>query len=110
MTALAEERCFNHALRQAGARCPSCRRYFCRECVTEHHDRLLCAECLALAMAPAAAPQRRSWAGRVLLPLQCVGSLLLLWSIFFFVGKLLVVLPNEFHVLDPLDVPAMEDS
>jgi hypothetical protein len=28
------------------ARCPECRRFYCRECVTEHDDRLLCASCL----------------------------------------------------------------
>lgn len=28
------------------ARCPECRRFFCRECVTEHDDQLLCASCL----------------------------------------------------------------
>ena len=46
MTALAHQRCFNHALREAAARCPGCGNFFCRECVTEHDDRVLCAACL----------------------------------------------------------------
>ncbi len=50
LTAAAEDlsgkRCFNHAGREAAARCPGCRRFYCRECVTEHDGRVLCAECL----------------------------------------------------------------
>jgi hypothetical protein len=39
-------RCALHAGREAAARCPVCTRHFCRECVTEHHGRLLCFACL----------------------------------------------------------------
>jgi len=39
-------RCFYHDFREAACRCPICQRYFCRECVTEHDDRVLCVECL----------------------------------------------------------------
>src|SRR5580658_7631208 len=35
---LLDQRCFNHDLREAVAQCPSCKRFFCRECVTEHAD------------------------------------------------------------------------
>ena len=40
------QRCFNHAAREAVARCPACGHYFCRECITEHDDRVICAACL----------------------------------------------------------------
>ena len=43
MEDLVHQRCFNHMLREAVACCPECRRYFCRECVTEHEDKVLCA-------------------------------------------------------------------
>ena len=46
MDDLLHQRCFNHMLREAVACCPECRRYFCRECVTEHEDKVLCAACL----------------------------------------------------------------
>ncbi len=46
MPALVDQRCFNHVTREAAARCPECGRFFCRECVTEHDERLLCAACL----------------------------------------------------------------
>ena len=32
--------------REAVARCPECTQFFCRECITEHDDRVLCSACL----------------------------------------------------------------
>ena len=43
---LAARRCLVHPDREAAARCPSCRQYYCRECVVEHDARFLCAACL----------------------------------------------------------------
>ncbi len=43
---LKHKRCFNHADREASARCPSCKNDFCRECITEHDGRMLCVNCL----------------------------------------------------------------
>ena len=40
------QRCWNHETREAVCRCPACGRSFCRECVSEHDARLLCAVCL----------------------------------------------------------------
>ncbi|HSI87331.1 MAG: rhomboid family protein [Candidatus Methylacidiphilales bacterium] len=50
-TGLSRQRCAYHTSREAVARCPECRRFYCRECVTEHDDRLLCASCLKKAAA-----------------------------------------------------------
>jgi hypothetical protein len=47
MASLIHQRCFNHALREAVARCPECGHFYCRECTTEHEDRIICAGCLA---------------------------------------------------------------
>lgn len=49
MARLAFERCLNHESREAVCRCPSCARFFCRECVAPFESRLLCANCLAAA-------------------------------------------------------------
>jgi hypothetical protein len=43
---LKNRRCFNHAEREASARCPECQNDFCRECITEHAGRMLCVNCL----------------------------------------------------------------
>ena len=107
MAALAEQRCFNHAARQAAVRCPSCTRFYCRECVTEHHERLLCAVCLRAATGVTydTSGGRRS---ALLLPLQCAAAFMVLWCLFFLMGRMLVALPNEFHILDPLTAGQMD--
>jgi len=95
MAALSEQRCFQHPSREAAARCPSCRRFFCRECVTEHEGRLICRACMA---AQTAAPPRP---GRGLADAGvAAGSLfgfLLAWILFYYLGLMLTRIPAEFH-------------
>src|ERR1043166_5979979 len=74
MPTLLQQRCLNHSFREAVARCPECKRYFCRECVTEHDDRLICAACLKKLSRPAAA-RRVRWAGLLLAGEFVVGIL-----------------------------------
>ena len=95
MASLAQQRCFNHSQREAVARCLGCRQYFCRECVTEHDDRVLCAVCLQKLVKPEAG-RRRGFAA-VLRVSQCLLSLLLLWFCFYLVGEALVAIPTSFH-------------
>lgn len=95
MPSLTQQRCFNHAVREAVARCPECKQFFCRECVTEHDDRVLCAACLKkLTRKPLVqrlALARILWAG------QCVFGLLIAWYFFFLIGRGLLKLPDSFH-------------
>jgi hypothetical protein len=95
MQTLAHQRCFNHAVREAVARCPECKQFFCRECITEHDDRVLCAACLRkLAKVPLT--KRR---GFVIVTrfAQCTAAVLVTWFFFFIIGESLVRLPNSFH-------------
>ncbi|MGA2590599.1 MAG: rhomboid family protein [Bryobacteraceae bacterium] len=85
---LIHQRCWNHELREAVCRCPSCGRHFCRECVTEHESRLLCAACL-LALARAA-PARSHRARALLTPVAALGSFFLAWMIFYIGGEILM--------------------
>ena len=55
MAAVALQRCLHHGEREAIARCPECGSFFCRECITEHDERVLCASCLAKITRPAIA-------------------------------------------------------
>jgi hypothetical protein len=43
---VSEQRCRNHAVRTAAGRCPGCHFFYCRECITEHDGRMLCAACV----------------------------------------------------------------
>jgi len=95
MASLTHQRCFNHASREAVARCPSCRKFYCRECVTEHDDRLICAACLAKQNNPAAKPARRFAAA--IQTAQFLVGLLVLWLFFFRLGQDLLALPTSFH-------------
>ncbi len=92
---IARQRCFNHSLREAVARCPECARCFCRECVTEHDDRVLCASCFsALARSSEQSPLRLSFIKRVV---QLAFSFLLLWFMFYVLGQALSSLPASVH-------------
>lgn len=93
MPSLLHQRCFNHALREAVARCPSCARFYCRECITEHEGRVLCAVCLK------ASGQARSAAGVAWISgiLQVVAGLLVAWLFFFWFGLALLSIPSSFH-------------
>jgi hypothetical protein len=92
---LTRKRCFNHALREAAARCPQCRRFFCRECVTEHDGRMVCAPCLRTLTRPASSKRRVASA-----LLQCAASALGLsvaCLFFYYLGRLLLSVETSFH-------------
>jgi hypothetical protein len=91
---ISEQRCFNHAAREAVARCPECRRYFCRECISEHEDRMVCAQCLKRLMAK---PMRRHSFAVLMRMSQIVIGIVLLWSTFYLLGRVLLTIPTPFH-------------
>jgi hypothetical protein len=90
-----QQRCFNHEFREAASRCPICRRYFCRECVTEHEDRVLCVKCLRKEVA------RQTMAAggfrRALSKLLPVAGLLMAWLFFYVLGRTLLSIPVAVH-------------
>jgi hypothetical protein len=95
MQPLTHQRCLNHANREAVAQCPECMRFFCRECVTEHEDRVVCSLCLRkLARLPLT--RRRAFA-RALQLARCGLGLLIAWFFFFLIGEGLVRVPDSFH-------------
>lgn len=93
--ALARKRCFSHASREAAARCPQCRRYYCRECVTEHGGRVICAACLRT-LAGRRPAGRRLPAGLGACAAAACG-LLAAWVFFYYLGRMLLLIPTSFH-------------
>src|SRR4029434_10960446 len=92
---LTEQRCLNHALREAVARCPECTRFFCRECITEHDDRVICAACLRkLARVPLL---RRRGLPRTFRTAQVMLGLLAAFLFFYLIGNALLSIPASFH-------------
>ncbi|MCF7853653.1 MAG: rhomboid family protein [Candidatus Pacebacteria bacterium] len=89
------QRCFNHAAREAVARCPECGRFFCRECITEHGDRVLCATCLARFTEETA---KSSGSFQFLMAvIQLLSAVLILWFVFYYAGQILLRIPSAFH-------------
>jgi len=95
MQELSQQRCHNHMLREAVARCPECSRFFCRECITEHEDIVLCATCLRIRSATSGLiPDRFRGllqAGQFLL------GIVILYIVFFYLARILLALPSDFH-------------
>jgi hypothetical protein len=89
------QRCAHHEGREAAARCPHCGRFFCWECVTEHEDRVICAACLR--QLPGEEATRGARGKRVLALVQAGGGLLLAWFFFYWLGRVLLWVPSDFH-------------
>jgi hypothetical protein len=92
-------RCARHEEREAVGRCSVCAGGFCRECVTEHEDRLYCGPCFTLQVAGVrrvAAPSKfngRFWRRLAL----TLGSLVCLVAGAYALGRLLAAIPADFH-------------
>ncbi len=88
-----QQRCWNHEGREAVCRCPQCGRSFCRECVTEHESRLLCAACLRVAGQAAAA--RHGKLRRLLPAAMTLAGVVLAWAIFFGAAESLITVTER---------------
>ena len=89
------ERCVYHATREAVARCPSCARFFCRECISEHDDRVLCASCLQ--RGARTSERRRSGLHHVGRALAAALGVATAWWFFDLIGYGLTRLPVSVH-------------
>jgi hypothetical protein len=65
---------------------------FCRECVTEHRGRMVCAACIAQETGPAGNTGRFS----ALWLAASLGGLLLAWVIFYNLGVMLARITPDF--------------
>lgn len=92
---LSTKKCRRHASREAAALCPECKNYFCRECVTEHDDKVICSDCLSrLNLAGHSSSSALSW---VFHGFWGFLGLFIVWLLFYGLGKFLVALPSSFH-------------
>ena len=92
---LAVQRCHHHVEREAVARCPECRRFFCRECITEHDDRVICASCLQkISVKKNARRGRFAGVGRMFL---CMMGIIVAWIFFYSMGRVLLQTKTSFH-------------
>lgn len=95
MPDLSQQRCLNHALREAVARCPECGHFYCRECVTDHDDRIICASCLKKLVA--AGRHARFPIASFRLLAQSLAGIVIIWLFFYLIGSTLISIPAAFH-------------
>lgn len=94
---LAKSTCNLHLDRAASARCPSCKLFFCSECITEHDGKLTCAECLRKNQSPAE-KENKKWAAIQLMPIvHFLIAVIISWSAFYFIAQVLMDVPDSFH-------------
>ena len=95
MNKLHHSRCYHHAEREAVARCPECTRFYCRECITEHDERVLCSECLLLLSQPKTKKKRKLTT--VFLPFASITVFVVVWMCFYTLAEVLLRIPSSFH-------------
>lgn len=94
MNQISTRRCFNHARREAVARCTVCGSFYCRECIAEHDGRMICARCL---LPGEATRGKRRFLSGTARAFQLLAGVMLLWFVFFLMGQALLRLPSSFH-------------
>jgi len=92
---LAAQRCLNHGGREAVAKCPGCSNFFCRECVVEHENRMMCANCVARLEDEATGPGERG--NSLVRAFQFAAAFVLLSVVVYVLGLVLLMLPDTFH-------------
>ena len=90
-------RCFNHAEREAVARCPECKKEFCRECITEHKGRMLCTNCLKKCLAEKSS-KRSLLRVAVIFSLMLAGFLIT-YGFFYEIASILSEIPSSSKIL-----------
>jgi hypothetical protein len=95
-TGLARSRCENHPDREAVAFCRECERTFCRECVTSHDDRVVCAACLSR-MADDGDVKKRVRLNGLLMPIRALVGFVVVWVLLYAFGRILASASATFH-------------
>lgn len=95
MVPITRQRCVNHAHREAAAVCLECGYCFCRECITEHRDRVVCAACLTRLTREEI--RRRSRLSAVAHIVLFFCAVTVIWLAFYMFGQALLQLPVSFH-------------
>ena len=88
--------CSHHPERESVARCPECGHTYCRECITDHAGRVICARCLEELRQ--AGPRSRNTTAELIKSVLGLGIGALLALIFYYaLGWTLLQIPEKFH-------------
>lgn len=78
------------------ARCTSCGRHYCRECVAEHDNRMICGACLRRGV-PAARTGGRAWFAALGRFAQTLAAIFVAWAVFYSFGRWLLRNTDSMH-------------
>ncbi|MDX2111650.1 MAG: rhomboid family protein [Verrucomicrobiota bacterium] len=92
MHSLSQKRCFNHAEREAAARCLECGQFFCRECASEHDGRILCSACLTKKGHKREKSAPFTLSKQAVIVLKGISGILLAWFLFWLFGLLVLAI------------------
>jgi hypothetical protein len=95
MKDISRRRCHNHPGREAASLCIECGRSFCRECITEHDDRMFCSSCIGKLLMPTSS--LRFHLSDIVALGQSLLGILIAWLVFYYLGQVLLLLPSSFH-------------
>ncbi len=95
MNEIIHRKCHNHENREAVAQCPECEKFFCRECITEYDDRILCTRCLDKIIH--ASKIKTSRLSTLFRSTGALFGILILWLAFYYLGRIIVSIPADFH-------------
>ena len=95
MHQIAEKKCLLHPEREAAAVCLECGEFFCRECITEHEGRVMCSRCLS--EIESGEKRKKARFKKLRKGLQLAAGLIIIWAVFFHLGKAVVETPASFH-------------
>ena len=95
---LSLKKCFNHAAREAAARCLDCKNFFCAECITEHDGRLTCSNCLTK-KADVKKESKPLPILKILAPFVILISITLTIIFFTLFSRVLYNSPEDYHIL-----------
>jgi len=88
MPELSNIRCQNHIEREAAAICMKCQNYFCKECITEYDDKMLCKNCIDDLLKKNKTTHRKKINLKQFFAI--ITTTLFLWIIFYSSGKFLI--------------------
>jgi len=91
------QHCWNHEEREAACRCPACGRSYCRECVSEHEGRLLCAACL-IRITANRQPETHTLR-KLAPPAMIAAGILLAWLVYWAAGAALIGLIHRMSAM-----------
>lgn len=94
MESILKKRCYNHSEREAVGLCRECGSFYCRECITEHDDRLICSDCLKKTRRSVLT--KNKYSGKFIFGLQCVTGFFVSWIFFYYSGKMVIFISDLF--------------